>query len=39
LELEGFLGVGNEKEVIQSLKNAAIVGGIILAIETVKSSR
>jgi hypothetical protein len=39
LELEGFHGIGDEKEVIQSLKNAAIVGGTILVVERVKSSR
>jgi hypothetical protein len=38
LQLEGFFGVEDEKEVIKALKNAALVIGTTLVVERVKST-
>mmetsp|Transcript_14969 Transcript_14969/g.28169 ORF Transcript_14969/g.28169 Transcript_14969/m.28169 type:complete len:138 (+) Transcript_14969:367-780(+) len=39
LELEGFIGLDKERDVINALKDAAAASGTILVVESVKKSR
>lgn len=39
LELEGFIGLDKERDVINALKDAAAASGTVLIVESVKKSR